>query len=87
MSIFAVLAPLDNARIGPAIEATFPGKFTRIWNGQWFVSAPGTTKELCDQLGITDGTNGTAVVVSVASYWGRAHQDIWEWLSSRMEKK
>jgi hypothetical protein len=86
MAVFAVLAPLDNQKIGPAIEATFPDNFFRASNGQWFVSAQGTAKQISDRLGISDGTNGGGIVVTVASYWGRTNPDLWPWLAARMEK-
>jgi hypothetical protein len=87
MALFAVLAPLDNAKIGPVLEETFAGNYQRVWNGQWFVSAQGTTKDICDQLGISDGTNGTGIVVAVASYWGRASADLWPWLGEKLQPK
>jgi hypothetical protein len=88
MPVFAVLAPLDNQKIGPAIESLFGTgeNFFRVSNGQWFVATPGTAQTVADRLGISDGTNGGGVVVTIASYWGRANADLWPWLSARMDK-
>jgi len=85
MALFAVIAPPDNSRIGSVIENVFEGRYQRVWNGQWFVSGTGTSKDICDQLGISDGTNGAAIVVRVSSYWGRANPDLWPWLASKLE--
>jgi len=85
MALFAIIAPPDNARIGPAIESNFAGKFMRAWNGQWFISASGTPQSISEQLGIADGSNGAGIVMVVASYWGRANPDLWPWLSSELK--
>lgn len=87
MSVFLVIAPPDNALLGPALESRFAGKFMRVWNGQWFISASGTPREICEHLGIADGPNGSGIVIAVASYWGRANADLWPWLRSNFENK
>ena len=87
MSIFSITAPASNAKIGPAIEARFPNAFIQAWQGHWFVSAPGTSKEIAAKLDVADGAVGTVIVVSVDNYWGRANPDVWEWLKSRLETK
>jgi hypothetical protein len=87
MSIFSVSAPVTNTKIGPAIESRFAGNFIQAWQGQWFVSTTGTTKEIADQLNVGDPTIGTVIVVVVANYWGRANPEVWEWLKSRLETK
>jgi hypothetical protein len=86
MALFAILAPLDNAKIGEAIEQAFPSEFFSVSNGQWFVSGTGTPKEISDRIGITDGKNGAGIVVAVSSYWGRSSPDLWPWLSARLSK-
>lgn len=86
MPVFAVLAPLDNQRIGAAIESVFADNFFRLSNGQWFVSTHGTAQQLSDRLGISDGSNGGGVVVTVASYWGRSNPDLWPWLAARIDR-
>ena len=51
----------------------------------YFVSFGGTSKELSDLLGISEGVTGTGVVAAVGSYFGRAPTNLWEWVSSRWE--
>jgi hypothetical protein len=87
MGLFVVTAPATNAKIGPAIEAHFPDQHIQAWQGHWFISAQGTAKEIATKLDIPEGGVGTAIVVSVTNYWGRANPDVWEWVKSRQENK
>jgi hypothetical protein len=89
MSLFAVTAPSSNEKIAPAIDAAFPGQNIKAWQGHWFVSAPGTAKEIFNKLeaSAADGKTGTVIVVSVSNYWGIANPEVWEWLTSRLENK
>jgi hypothetical protein len=52
------------------------------------VCAGGTSREVAEKLKIQDKENGpgSAVVLSVSAYWGRASQDLWEWLKVKWEK-
>ncbi len=54
--------------------------------GQWLVVAGGTTsKEMSDDLGISTGLSGSAVVIAgTGGYFGRGNPGIWEWLKSRL---
>lgn len=87
MSLFAILAPPDNSKLGPAIETRFANNFYRVWNGQWIISEVGTAREISDKLGISDGSNGPGVVLAITTYWGNANTDLWEWMKSRLESK
>lgn len=51
----------------------------------FFVSYSGTSQELSNTIGISDGSSGTGVVVAVSSYFGRAPTNIWDWVQSRWE--
>lgn len=66
-------------------KATNKLDFIDLPSGASFVSFHGTAEELSGLLGITNGTNGTGVVVAVSSYYGREAANIWEWVSSRLE--
>lgn len=84
MTIFAVIPVIGSNKTALAAElsAKFQGNFKELGDG-WVVAASGTTKELSDQLGITDGRSGSAVILAVSSYFGRAPNDIWEWIVSK----
>jgi hypothetical protein len=54
-------------------------------NAGWLVSTKGTAQELSAKLGVTSGDNGAAVIVEVASYFGRANPNIWSWIKTKLE--
>jgi hypothetical protein len=83
-SLFAVMAPSDDPRLATAINGIFPTDHLKIGPGQWIIAANGTSQDVSDRLGVTAGNTGTAIVVSVSGYYGRAPTNIWEWMASRM---
>jgi hypothetical protein len=83
MSIFAVLTDEANEPLERAIEATFPDNFYKIRSGQFLIAASSTAADVSNKLGIADGTNGGAVVLSIANYFGRAEPAIWEWIKTK----
>ena len=87
MSIFLVTPILDPAKVAASVKANFADDYYAIQNtNSVLVHYSGTTKELSDKLGITTGENGTGIIVSFSSYYGRASTDIWEWIKSRLER-
>ena len=87
MSIFLVTPILDPAKVAASVKANFAVDYYTIQNtNSVLVHYSGTTKELSDKLGITTGENGTGIIVSFSSYYGRASTDIWEWIKSRLER-
>jgi hypothetical protein len=90
MPVFVIIPQPTNpntAQLAGAIHAAFPGDEHFDLEGQrgWFVFAKGTAQELSGQLGVTSGLNGAAVIVEVASYFGRATPDTWAWIKKKME--
>ena len=83
MGIFAILTAPENTALETAISLSYPHDSLKIRSGQWLVAAPSTAKEVSDKLQITDGQNGAAVVVNVASYFGRAEPTVWEWIRTK----
>lgn len=81
MAVFAIIAQPDTNgdRLPQAIQLFFPGRHMSVGPGVWFVSAHGTPQDVSMQLGIADGQNGSAIVVEVAGYWGRATTGVWDW--------
>jgi hypothetical protein len=51
----------------------------------WLVSWKGTAQEISENLGITSGVNGGALILEVASYFGRANPNIWTWIKNKLE--
>jgi hypothetical protein len=85
MLLFAILGHDDNPRLSAALTLHFPGNYLRIGNGQWLVAGGNTTVvDVSNILGISDGTNGSGIVISIASYYGRANTNIWEWMKVKL---
>jgi hypothetical protein len=83
--LYAIMSQANPETLGGAIRALFPGEHLQLGPGQWLLVASGTTaKELSDKLGITTGQNGTAVIVTGTSYYGRGRPEIWEWIKSKL---
>jgi hypothetical protein len=86
MMVFAILAPKPETKLNLAIIQEFPDNFIAIGSGQWFVAGNGTAKDVSDRLGITSGENGSAIVVTVGGYYGRAATNIWEWVAAKLNE-
>lgn len=88
MAIFLVL-PTDQS--DPILRALKDKQtagtvdFTALPKNGFVVSFSGTTQELSNLLGITDGSSASGVVVAISSYYGRAPTTLWEWIKSRWD--
>ena len=80
--IFAVVAVDNPTAMGAAVAKLYPSEHVLFAPGQWLVVDKGTAKEVSDRLGVTDGTNGGALIVAVSpgGYFGRKGADLWEWI-------
>jgi hypothetical protein len=90
MPVFAIIPqPNPNTpKLAGAISAHFPNDNLGLDGGKaWLVSTKGTVQELSGKLGVTSGDSGAAVIVEVASYYGRATPDIWSWIKTKMESQ
>lgn len=87
MPIFAIISQPSSTgeRLPGVIAREFKNDHMQLGTGQWVVAAPMTAKELSDKLGITDGSNGSALVLEVSSYYGRASNNIWSWIKNKWE--
>ena len=81
MTIFAIIPTSGKDKILQEIKSQFPQEFFPVSNGDVLVSFNGTSKELSDKLKISEGVSGTALVLLVNGYFGRATPDVWEWLN------
>ena len=87
MAIFAVMPSLPRGEnLGRTIEEKFKDANYPMEGGHgWLVSANSRAQAISDSLGITDGTNGSAVVFEVAAYFGRANPALWNWIKLHWE--
>ena len=87
MAIFAIIKQpgLYGEKLGAAIGQRYPDAFYSLSNDAWLVSDIGTAQDVSERLGITSGENGSAVVIEMASYFGRANPAIWSWIKTMWE--
>ncbi|MES5099643.1 hypothetical protein ABUK73_15555 [Agrobacterium sp. BA1120] len=85
MSIFVVFRVTNPQAVKAAIEASFPHDHYQADVDEWIISANMTAKELSDTLRITGGENGSGIVFKMASYYGRAATDLWDWIKTKSE--
>ncbi len=86
MAIFAIIKQPGTAdNIAVAVHTQYANSNYTLGSDAWLVAAPSTASEVSDTLGITTGANGSAVVVEVASYFGRANPAIWSWIKANWE--
>jgi len=89
MSLFAVLLPEENPKLVAAIKEKFPDTdHYEITSTQWMISGKGTVKQISDTLGVSVKENpiGSAVILAISGYWGRASTDLWDWMKVKMEE-
>ena len=80
MSVFLVIPTDTHFGVSSRVTASGLQNFV-LPRGEILVSFNGTSKELSDLLGISEGVSGNAIVASVSSYFGRSTPDTWEWIS------
>jgi hypothetical protein len=89
MPVFAIIPqPNPNtAKLAGVIATLFGTEFRTLQGADkgWLVSTKGTAQELSAKLGVTSGENGAAIIIEIASYFGRATPDIWSWIKEKME--
>jgi hypothetical protein len=87
MTVFAVINASNPTGLTQALNIHFPGNYLQIAPTEWLVAALGVTaKDVSDKLGITEGTSGSAIVLTTAGYFGRAPNNVWEWLSAKIQQ-
>ena len=88
MTLFAIIQqPGSNSEnLGNAVGQAYPESVYNLGNGVWLVSDVATASTVSDKLGVTEGENGSAIVVEIASYFGRANPAIWTWIKSNWDR-
>jgi hypothetical protein len=88
MTIFAIINQTvpRTPKLAEAIAQKFGDKIYKIDGDMgWLVAANQTAQQISDGIGITDGSNGAAIVFEVGSYFGRANPNIWTWIKLNWE--
>jgi hypothetical protein len=79
MANFIVITSSEN--LHKLIPEKFGKSCYRLEDNNWLISYDGTSKQLCDDLGASNGEEGNIVVLSFSGYWGWAGQDVWDWIN------
>ncbi|HVA17505.1 MAG TPA: hypothetical protein VMV59_07305 [Candidatus Dormibacteraeota bacterium] len=84
MTVFAIVNVGNPLAVEAALVANFPGDFLQLSPTEWLVAARGVTaKDVSDKLGISEGkSNG--IVFTTAGYFGRAPNNVWEWIGVKI---
>jgi hypothetical protein len=56
----------------------------KVGPGQYLVAAKGTAIDVSNLLGISDGSNGSGIVLATSAYYGRAENNICEWMKLKI---
>jgi len=79
MAVFMVVPTSEVEKVKATVGRHFADQSLELPRGEHLVRFNGTSRQLSDQLGISDGSMGGAVVVSLGGYFGYAPNEIWEW--------
>jgi hypothetical protein len=91
MTIFAVLLPIPQPSLAAEIRAAYPGDHLMITDTQWLISGAGTVIDVTAKIGIYDQSlpdripTGSAIVIAMSAYYGRAPTPIWDWIKAKQE--
>lgn len=86
MNIYVIIPTQPtHTKLDELIKKEFEGYNYHLPQGEWLVAFNGTSRELSDKLGISDGSNGSAIIVGISGYYGRASTDLWEWIRVKSE--
>jgi len=77
------MAPSDSVMLIEALKTHYPDNHLKVGPGQWLVAGSGTAVDVSNLLGITTGVSGLAIVSLIGGYFGRAPNNIWEWMASK----
>jgi hypothetical protein len=83
MSLFAIMAPAETPALLDSLQAQYPDNHLKVGPGQWLVPDSGTAADVSNRLGITSGTSGVGIVILIGGYYGRAANNIWEWMATK----
>ncbi len=82
MATFIVISlEQDKAALDKLITDRFGNASLRLENGDWLVAYIGTSKQLSDELDVTNGDKGVVIILNFHGYYGFAKNSIWEWIN------
>lgn len=89
MAVLMIIPTFQSDEQRKTLEAEIRSRFgngsMRLPKGEWLVAYEGTSRQLSDEMTLSEGRLGSVVVVLVGGYWGYSGKDLWEWLSIYMK--
>ena len=85
MAIFAIFQVSHPEKLGPAIKIAYPEDHLDLGNNEWMISDKATAIDVSNKLGVSDASNGIVIIVGIANYYGRAPNNIWDWMKTKTE--
>jgi hypothetical protein len=87
MTIFTIIQQPGTVgdKLSKAVALAYADDLYDLGGGVWLVADSATAQEVSKKVGITDGINGSGVVVEVASYYGRTNPAVWTWMKAKWE--
>ena len=88
MTLFAIIQqPGPNSeKLANAIGNAYPDAVYGLDGGAWIISDTATAKDVSDKIGISDGENGSGIILEIASYFGLANPAVWSWMKTKWER-
>ncbi|MRD46484.1 hypothetical protein GHT07_04300 [Caenimonas koreensis DSM 17982] len=82
MALFVIIPTVSDTSALDKAMTRYEKKAYQLPRGEWLVAYEGTSRQLSDELQVTDNQLGVpCVILGFGSYFGRAGKDIWEWIS------
>lgn len=90
--LFAVVKITAPTKMAELIEAKFPSRW-KLNDDTWLVAGDCTVMEVADKLRIGESQSdspdedeyGSAVVLGVHAYYGRASDHLWDWMKVKTD--
>jgi hypothetical protein len=88
MAVFVVVSvpPKNATALAQAVATNFENESLRLSDESWLVSTTETAEAVSKKIGVLGGAVGSAVVLGVNGYFGRANPTVWAWLKAKMEQ-
>lgn len=84
MALYVIIALSGEAPLQDAIATQYGSNHYAYAHNVWFVSDDGSSKQVADKIGLTDGRIGAAgAVLAFNAYSGFGPLPAWEWLQQR----
>jgi hypothetical protein len=83
MAVYVVIALGNPAAVSGAVGVHYSANNIPLAQNAWLVADAGTTKDVSDKVGLSNGQNSTGVVFGVSGYFGYLSPSVWEWIRSK----